>query len=198
MHDIMEGVENYTMTEIISYYLKKKFTLPELNNRVKNFDFGAENVPPEIKIDKTTNQVNLKMSVPQMKSFVHFFGCIIGHRIKKPHSDDYDFWNIYTTLKTILMIACSPKITSGTALQLKDYIKEFCALNRKLVWRLKPKFHLLLHYPAILLKNGLLIKFWRMRNESRHTGLKAEANAVGGSKKFDQIYSNKRSIKNVL
>ena len=182
MHDVMEGCAGYVMSEIVNYYVTQRyFTLPFLNNLLKNFDFGDDNTPPEIKVDKKTKKIKLKMSAAQMKNFVHFFGCIIGDRIQKFSQKDQDFWDMYVNLKMIIMLACLPKITSGTAIQLKDHIKQLNILYIKYFKYLKPKFHHLIHYPAILLKNGPLIKFWCMRNESRHTELKAESNAISGN-----------------
>lgn len=183
MHDIMEGVADYVMSNLITFYVNKKyFELHELNAQIKNFDFGNVNRPTEIKFDTETRGIKIKMSAAQMSNFVQFFGCLIGHRIKKSSEEDIDAWNLYKSLNNILMLATLPKLTSGTPSQLKDFIKELCILYKKLFGLLKPKFHFLIHYPEILRKMGPLVNFWCMRCESRHRILKAAFNAFSGNK----------------
>jgi hypothetical protein len=45
MHDILEGVLQYEMKELLKYYIKVRylFTLEELNNRIAGYDFGYYN-----------------------------------------------------------------------------------------------------------------------------------------------------------
>lgn len=183
MHDIMEGMANYVMTGLITVWIKKGyFTLRELNSQIKKFNFGNSNRPTKIKIDPATKEVKIKMSASQMRNFVHFFGCLIGHRIKKISEEDIDAWHLYKSLKWVLMLVTSPKVTSGTPSQLKEAIKILCSLYIKLFGHLKFKFHLLIHYPEILKRFGPLVHFWCMRYESRHRLLKAASNSVSGSK----------------
>lgn len=111
MHDIMERVANYVMTGLITVWIKKKYsTLKELNQAIKKFDFGDDNKPTEIKFDSETRSVEWKMSAAQMRNFVHFFECPIGHRNKKCCEKDVDAQNLFKNLKTILMSVTLPKI----------------------------------------------------------------------------------------
>lgn len=112
MHDIIEGVANYVMTGLVTVYIKKKyFTIYELNARIKNFDLGNDNRPPDIKIDSEMREVRIKMSAAQMRNFVHFFGCLIGHKIKKSSQEDMDAWQLYKCLKHLLMLVTLTKIS---------------------------------------------------------------------------------------
>lgn len=65
MHDILEGVARYTMTLIINSLLTKKFfTIQELNDRAKTFDYGPDtnNKPPSLSLESVL-KIKWKMSL---------------------------------------------------------------------------------------------------------------------------------------
>ena len=45
MHDILEGVLQYTVKEVLKVYILEKqfFSLDALNSRIKSFDYGYHN-----------------------------------------------------------------------------------------------------------------------------------------------------------
>lgn len=63
MHDILEGVLQYIVKELLKVYISqnKIFTLAELNRRIAVFDFGYHNDsnrPAQIQPQKLTSQDN--------------------------------------------------------------------------------------------------------------------------------------------
>ena len=72
----------------------------------------------------------------------------------------------------IIDIVTSPKVIRSDAKVFKKLIEEHNQLHMDICGVLKPKFHILLHYPTILLNNGPLINFWCMRFESKHRHLR--------------------------
>lgn len=63
MHDILEGVLQYVVKELLKVYIlqKKYFTLEDLNRRITDFDFGYHNdtnKPMPIQPQKLTSQDN--------------------------------------------------------------------------------------------------------------------------------------------
>lgn len=165
MHDILEGVCVYVMRDLIDYlvYEKKYFTLEFLNTRIKKFCYAGEsNVPTEIRIDKITKKIKVKMSAAEMKCFVTYFGLIISDKVSR----DDEVWELYVHLRRIFDIVYSPKMIKNTAKQLKLLIKAHHVIYKTFFGHLKPKFHFLTHYPNIMLKYGPLIHFWCMRYES--------------------------------
>lgn len=161
------------MSAIVSVliYKRKYFTLDELNSFIKSFPFNDNaNKPPEISRNRSNNQALLKMSASEMLSFVRFFGLMVGHLITDKEDE---YWKLYKYLRQIIDILCSPRIIDSDAKQLKVLIKLHHELYIRLCGPLKPKFHILSHYPRILFENGPFTNFWCMRFESRHRDLKA-------------------------
>ena len=78
-------------------------------------------------------------------------------------------------------ISCYHLKLLKSAQQLYFYIKEHHELHYEFIGHLTLKFHLLTHYPGLLLKHGAPLSFWCMRYESRHRDVKAAFNATSGS-----------------
>ena len=175
MHDILEGVCFYVMRSIITefIYVKSYFSLEDLNDRIRNFDFGSTETsrPLEIAYNKIKSKINLRMSAAEMLCFVRYFGLLVGDMV--PESDKC--WQLYKYLRRIIDIVTSPRLIKYDIDALGDLIKKHNDLYLELFETLKPKFHNLLHYVRILLENGPCIKFWSMRYESRHQDLKSNA-----------------------
>ena len=185
MHDLLEGVAIYVMSAILTYYIfeKKYFSTAFLNTRIKKTKFYKEaNTPPEIKVDSDKKSIKIKMSAAELKCFVEYFAFIIGDKIPKESIKDAEIWELYKLLRRIIIFVQSPVFTTASAYELKEIIKRHHEIYRKYFGDLKPKFHFLVHYPNILLKNGPFVNFWCMRGESYHTLLKAASNAGSGNK----------------
>ena len=196
MHDLLEGVCVYVMREIIFafIFLKDYFTLQTLNVRIENFDFGPienSNKPPPLLINTVKNKVNCKMSASEMLCFVRYFGLIVGDLI--PENDKH--WELYKYLRQIIDIVTSPRIIRSDAKVLKKLIEDHNQLYIDLCGTLKPKFHILLYYPTILLNNGPLINFWSMRYELKHRQVKAIAQSTNSNKNLLITIANKQLLK---
>ena len=118
------------------------------------------------------------MSASEMLCFVRYFGLIVGDLI--PENDKH--LELYKYLGQIIDIVTSPRVIRSDAKVLKKLIEEHNQLYIDICGVSKPKFHILLHYPTILLNNGPLINFWSMRFESKHRHLKANAQSTNSSK----------------
>lgn len=163
MHDLLEGVCMYVLRAILFVFIfKNKYsTLQELNNRIKNFDFGLENSNklPLIKLKQGKEKLNMKFSAAEVLCLVRYLGVIIGDLV--PPSDEN--WSLYTNLRKIVDIITSPRIVKSDAKDLQKLVKDLNSSYFKLCGKLKPKFHFITHYSNVLLKNGPLVKFWSMR-----------------------------------
>lgn len=180
MHDILHGVATYVLRAIVYDFVfdKKYFTLQELNTRIQNFDFGHNegfNKPPEFKPHAVKKKVILKCSAAEMLVLLRYFGLIIGKVI-----DDYEdpHWQLYLYLRQILDIVMSPRVIPAYVIELDDLVEKLNSTYIKLYGKLKPKFHLMIHYGQFLLVNGPLVFYWSMRFESRHRQLKSVATAI--------------------
>lgn len=174
MHDILEGVVNYTMTLVInSLVLKKYFTVQELNDRAESFDYGADaNSKPPLLSSESLSKIKWKMSAIESLIYVRYFSCFISHKIP----DNNEHWHLYILLRRIIDFAMTDSVNATVCDQLKCTVQEFNALYLKLSSTpLKPKFHHLIHYPKIMKHLGPLHNLWSMRFESKHKILKMAA-----------------------
>ena len=196
MHDILEGVCIYVMRSIIYAFIfeKKYFTLEILNNKIQNIQYNhleISNKPPVIFFNRVKNKLNLKFSAAEMLCLVRYFGLMVGDLI--PENDEY--WILYKHLWQIIDIMIAPKFIKDDMKILENLIQKHNALYIHLFGRLKPKFHLLSHYPKILLKNGLCINFQCMRLESRHREVKANAKSSSCKKNLLTTIATKQLLK---
>ena len=196
MHDVLEGVCAYDLRSILYSFVfeKKYFTLEYVNGCIQSFDYGPNdnsNKPPVLKLHAFKNKLNLKCSVSEMLCLVRYFGLLFGDKV--PFDDEC--WQLYKYLRQIIDILTSPRIIRSDAKRLEDLIKLHNELYVKLFGKLKPKFHNLIHYPSIMLKNGPVIHFWVMRFESRHREVKANAQATSCNKNMLVIIATKQMLK---
>ena len=154
----------------------KCFSIDYLNYQLStiNVDFESSNVPPEITIDYLKKNLKLKMSSSETVFFTRYFGILIGDQVPCEN----EIWTLYTKLREIIHIVTSPIMTKSRILQLELLITEHHKLYLKHFGELKAKFHIILHYMKLILKNGPLIKLSVIRFKSKHRELKAIAQAM--------------------
>lgn len=176
MHDVLEGICHYDMKNLLNYYInvRKLFSLETLNHRIKTFNYGptdGRNRPPLIS-DNFRSKSKISTSAAEMLTLVKYFGLIIGDLI--PIGEKV--WELYLSLRDILDIILSNIVTPGLANMLETFINEHHDLYKESFNdTLKPKFHLVVHYPSIMRKIGPLKHIWCMRFESKHRQSKITA-----------------------
>lgn len=178
MHDIPEGVARYDMALIISGLIDQGcFTLNELNNRLRYFNYGTterKNVPPLIRETNIKKGI-LIMSASEMLCLIRFFSLMVGELV--PTSSN--FWKLYLLLYQITDLCCARKIQRDSSFLLDSLVYEHNKLYLLLSKStLKPKFHMLTHYGHILRKNGPIILTSSIRFEAKHKILKSLANVI--------------------
>ncbi|XP_066583473.1 LOW QUALITY PROTEIN: uncharacterized protein [Prorops nasuta] len=172
MHDVYEGVCNYVIAEILLKLVveDKILNLDYINYRMRSLDFSFEssNLPPPISLDYLKNNRKLKMSASESLFFARYFGVILGGVL------DYDnvYWKLYKKLRALIHFLTAPSLTYSHILQIETLISELNDMYIQLFGNLKPKFHLLIHYPKQILTNGPVSKFSSMRFESYHRIIK--------------------------
>lgn len=82
MHDVVEGICQYDMTNSILYFIqtKKFFSLEVLNKRKRTFEYGEleiGNNSPDISITHLKKK-HLKMSASEILTFVIYFPLMVG------------------------------------------------------------------------------------------------------------------------
>lgn len=125
MHDILEGVCQYDLGQILYELMKKDklFSLSEANNRIRGFDYDYEkNKPPEI-LELHIKNKRLMMTSFEMLCFVPYFAYILVLSL---------FTALYLQLRDIVEIEVSSNLHITTPTQFRvqiiDYLQLFNTL----------------------------------------------------------------------
>jgi len=166
-HDLFEGIVSQDVSLFIRYFVKKKFfTYAHLNRAIIKFryigsDAKDKPVPVSLKGDK------LGGHAVQNWCLLRLFPLLVGRQVKS-HNDEV--WQLMLQLREIVEYVVAPEISLGQVAYLKclitEYVQSRCTLFPDK--NLKPKHHYLLHYAAMILKLGPLIRLWTLRFESKH------------------------------
>lgn len=194
MHDIYEGVAVFDVVLILHRFIiiDKMFTLEEINSKIKYFKYGSQhtNVPPLFSEDNLKKK-NLKMSASEMKTFILYFGVIIGEYIDERNP----YWNLFISLRKMLTIILSNTISNEACDELKLIVEEHNKLYTELFHEpLKPKHHHLIHYPMILKNIGPIKPLSSFRCESKHRISKLAANTVASRKNISKTLAIKHQL----
>uniref|UniRef100_A0A0C9Q8E6 ZNF333_0 protein n=1 Tax=Fopius arisanus TaxID=64838 RepID=A0A0C9Q8E6_9HYME len=166
VHDILEGVCRYDLALILSYNIKKNFfSLTQLNNLIGGFCYAPiKNKPTEIFASHLKNKC-INMSASEMLTLIVNLPVIIGHFV--PHDDEV--WQLLLSLRKITIIVIDYQFSKSVPDILEAIITEYLTLLSTLFpYSLKPKHHLLLHYPRVMRLCGPLWKICTMRFEAKH------------------------------
>jgi len=119
MHDILEGVAPLEIKLMLQHFIyeQKLFTLDQLNDRMKSFDYGvtnAKNKPSAIH-NLRTSENPIKQNASQMWCLILFLPFLIGNFISEGESH----WKLFLLLKEICSILFAPVVTKGLAVFFK-------------------------------------------------------------------------------
>lgn len=196
MHDMLEGVCNYDMQNVINYILnKRKFiTLHALNSRIQAFDYGLDeggNKPPVV-TQSILSLESLNMKAIEMLRLVQNFSVIVGDVV--PEGDDV--WQFYLVLRQILDIILASSITDSELKLLKLLVTEHHQLYVQLFGEsLKPKHHFMVHYAHATQIIGPLRWVWGMRFESKHGQAKKTAHVICNFRNICRSLAVKHQLK---
>lgn len=184
MHIVLEGIIPVELSCILYNLInvKKLFKLAELNSSMltfcsKNF-VDKKNKPPEINsIDPFTGSMSPSMKAMQMWMLCRYLPLIIGHKV--PAGDEH--WAFLLHLLELVDIIYASSFTQSMITFLEQHIADHLALFVHLfgsLVNLKPKHHLLVHFPTIIRKSGPLIGMSCMRYELKNSFFKRSANIM--------------------
>lgn len=143
MHDILEGIGECDLGSVLHHFIvvAKYFTLEQLNARINDLNYGADekrNKPREIKISQIKNK-HVKMSAAESLCLLRNVGILIGEFI--PEGDKY--WKVIIKLKEIIDVVTAPVVHVSVHLQLETLISDYLSLLTSLFpGCIKPKHHL--------------------------------------------------------
>lgn len=172
MHDLLEGIFPYMIVRLLNNIIlvEKSVTLKELNFKIKNFNYGANeirNKPSPIKLIHLKNN-KIRQSSSQIWLLAITLPLLVGNRI----SVNNGWWKAFKIMLSISRIVFSDSLTKLDVLHLGCVINTFLVKVKRLVGNIIPKMHHLIHYPHYVQLLGPLKNFWCMRFESKHAYFK--------------------------
>lgn len=169
MHDVLEGVVPYEMKLVLKKLISLKFfTLQYLNQRIIHFKYGksdSANKPVEQTFDG-----NIIGNAASNWCLLRLLPYLVGTKI--PEGNKY--WEFFLHLKYIVQLLFSPSFTISYISLLQDELVDHMRLFSELFSEnnIKPKHHLLLHYPHHILNYGPPIRYHCFRFEAKHSYFK--------------------------
>jgi hypothetical protein len=171
MHDLLEGVVPFEMALVLKKLVEAgSIKVDELNSIILNWNYGP--------LDKSNKPVALqdpigdiiKQNAGRTWCLLRLLPLMIGHKVM-PNSCVNTFWTFLLELRAIVELIFAPRLAIGHVLYLKTKIEDHVAKFKALFpdKNLKPKHHLLLHYPYCFFTFGPLRSCWCMRFEAKHS-----------------------------
>lgn len=146
---------------------------------------------PQIKLQHLKNKCII-ISASEMLSLTVYFGILIGDLV----SSDEPAWRLYILLFEIMEILLGDCFTQANLEYLSFLIREHHIMFQELFNEtLKPKYHIMLHYPDIILKIGPPRRIWSMRYEAFHKFLKSVVNGTTSRRNILEFIFLKDSLK---
>lgn len=179
MHDVMEGICHYDICNALLYFIeeKKYFTLQTLNKRKKQFDYGEleiGNICQDISLNHIKKK-HLRMSASEMLTFILYFPIMVGDLVP---TDDrvWEFILILIEIiDTILLFELSAFDINAFKMNVEKHNQMYLNIFND---TLKPKFHILTHYPEVMESCGPVRKFWSFHFEAKHRSFKLYMHSV--------------------
>ena len=176
MHDVAEGVARFGIFSVIEYYVENKLlSLDIINSRIRFFPFLNKCNKPPIITQAQMRKGDLAYSASETINLVLFFGLMIGDLIEA----ECAVWLYYTVLRTLVDTLLLKTLSVSHVPYLTNLIHEHHTMYKSVFNKLlRPKHHILTHYPRCLEKTGPFTHNWGMRFESKHVLLKLVANVM--------------------
>lgn len=178
MHDIYCGIGRYDMARIINHCIKMKyFDLKQLNERLKYFDYSDTDRGNKLSniSQNDLDAGSIVITAAQMSYLISYFTLIVGDLIP----EDDDVWIFYLDLYEIVDLVNSEVISEDHVQYLRSLIKSH---NQAYMFlfkeNLKPKYHILTHYPTIIEAIGPLRYLSCQKFEAFHKNSKIYAHLV--------------------
>lgn len=177
MHDILEGVGQWSVKEFITFVISRKLlTEQQINEKIAAFNFGQQessSLPNSISYAKK----GLGLKAAQAWCFIRHVPLIFKDFFQ--NTEDKELMRrckLVRLINSIMLIVFSPSITETMVVNLEKLIKEHHLLLLSIRPNsLRPKHHYLIHYPRIIRIMGPLIGLWCMRFEGKHLPFKKQA-----------------------
>lgn len=171
-HDIYEGILHYNLSEIILRFVRNEYiSLAKLNELKDDLLYGeleAGNKSPWIILERLKKK-KLLMSASEMQCFANHFGLIVGDFIPK----DDPAWKFYLQILKFLDLIYLPSFSKSDLKTLSQAIATMNDMYKtQFNQTLKPKHHIITHYPTLINRYGPLYYISTIRFEAKHKVMK--------------------------
>ena len=184
MHIFLEGIVPLEIGCVLFNLVcaQKYFTFDELNAQVTDFwgmiSVDRKNKPPHInRLMPPGAGLNPSMKATQSWALLKYLPGIIGDRVPV----DDKTYRLLLHLSELVDLAFAPRFTVGLVAYMKECIKDHLTMFVELfgnVVSLKPKHHLLVHLPTIILKSGPLVGMSCLKYELKNSFFKRSCHVV--------------------
>ena len=176
MHTALEGTVLVELSCVLYNLcnIKRYFTYDVLSARIVSFwsaiDVEKCNKPPELNHIDKPGRLYPSMKAVQSWALLKYLPLIIGDRV--PEDDEH--WLFLLHLSELVDFLFAPAFTVGMVAYLREMIADHLIMFNELYVdestgvRLKPKHHLLVHLPTVILQSGPLVGMNCMRYELKN------------------------------
>ena len=173
-HDLLEGVIHYTLPLVLQSLIQARYlTLDIINSRIESFNFQEKNKPQPLKRSKGKAQLKIRETAKESWTLLRTLSLLIGDLV--PEGDKR--WGVHIGLCQVIENVFAGQFCEGDIVYLEQNISQWLGELKETFpsFRLKPKFHFLVHYGTHIRRHGPLRHLWTMRFESKHSTLKTFA-----------------------
>lgn len=169
MHDLYShGICSYDLSLVLRYMIQDlKISLHVINYRIQMFNYGdteKRNLFRKITRDQIKS-TSFKMTAREMQLFVHYFPLLFGDLIP----ENNEVWNFVLSLVELTDLILLPAFNNQLLKTLEEQTVLHHTLYKKLFnEKLKPKYHILLHYVETIKEVGPPRYTWSFRFEAFH------------------------------
>lgn len=190
MHDINEGCIPFLLKDIFICCLSSGITLDQLKTKIISCKYGVlfkKNRPSKLLLEKH----NLGQNASQLHCLMLFLPFIL----MEWYDLLSDVWDCIIELLSIMEIIYSYCIPEDSIKQLEKKIEHFLENTKHFSnGKLKPKQHILTHYPTVIRTMGPPIHYWAMRLESKHTNFTTTAKRTKNFKNINKTLAYRHQI----
>ena len=192
MHDILEGIIPVTLKHVINSF-GRALPIADINAEIESFCFGKNDLKNKpVLLPLSLASVNIVGSASEKLSLFRMLPFLVGYcvAVANPH------WLLYLQLRDIVDYILSPSFPLDKLSYLQVLIEEFLGTFINLFpGKMTPKFHFLLHYPALVKKFGPLKYLGCMRFEAKHQYFKKPASVSKNFKNIAKTFANRHQLK---
>lgn len=194
MHDLFLGVFKRGLNEILIYILNLGFTISDINEAFKSFDWGPKNReyhPPPLTAKKIQDKT-INLYAREVWAIIDYLPFFLRHFI----SADNEVFEYALTLVDILDCVLKSKMSSEEIDQLNENIIRHNTMFLRLFGDLTPKMHFMVHYKRLINLCGPLKLIWCFASERKHQFIKRYTNICQSRKKIGMSIGKKMCISN--